>query len=261
MSVVVTVCSHIRPEPYYHYVDGFLGSLAKLGVEPVVLGFNEGWEGLITKPKRLRHWLRNVCPEDEIVIACDANDVVFQEHPDSIAERWQSLWPERPLVWNSERNLFPRSDLAEFFPETGTPWRYLNSGFMIGTRNDMLTMVETADWDSFPVDQQVFEETTIVYNGHIPFTGSAVKVYQPQEWVSPNDQGDYQEIWSKMPVPMALDTKAELCICCHGSELDDFDLTGPKIKNRLTDTVPGVFHCNGGAKDVLLPQLLAHWGL
>lgn len=104
MTPVVTVCSHVPQQPYYHYERGFLGSLKKLGVEPVVLGFNEGWEGLITKPKRLRHWLRNVCPENDTVIATDCFDVCFQKHPDEIAERWKKHWPYQPVTFNAGPN-------------------------------------------------------------------------------------------------------------------------------------------------------------
>lgn len=261
MSVpVVTVCSHEPHQPYYYYRRGFLGSLSRLGVEPVVLGFGEEWQGLITKPKRLRHWLRHVCADD-VVIACDCFDVAFQSHPDEIAARWKELWPSMPVVFNAERSLFPRTDLALFFPETGTPWPYLNSGFMIGTRDRLLDMIESVDWDAIGVDRRIEFEETIHYNGHIPFTGSTAKTYQHGEYYTPNDQGEYQEIWSKKPVPMELDSRAELCMTGHGAALDDLDLTGEKVRNRLTDTVPGVFHGNGSAKNELFPRLLEHWGL
>lgn len=260
MTPVVTVCSHNPTQPYYHYQDGFLASLARLGVTPVVLGWQEEWQGLISKPKRLRHWLRHVCTDD-VVIASDCFDVVYQEHPDTIRAKWEELWPDAPIVFNAERSIFPRSDLATYFPETGTPWRYLNSGFMIGRRDDLLTMIENVDWDAIGVDRRIEVPETIYYNGHIPFTGSTEKHYQHGEYYTPNDQGEYQEIWSRMPVPMELDAKTELCFAMHGTEIDDLDLNGPKVVNRLTGTTPGVLHCNGSAKDSLLPRILEHLSL
>lgn len=263
---LVTICSHNPTQPYYHYEDGFLGSLKKLGVEPVVLGFGEEWTGLINKPKRLRHWLRHVC-EADVVIASDCFDVVYQETPDTIAAKWKELWPNGEIVFNAERSLFPRSDLAEFFPETGTPFRYLNSGFIIGGRDELLTMIESVDWDALGVDRRIEEVETIHYNGHIPFTGSTEKVYQHGEYYTPNDQGEYQEIWSRKPVPMELDGGAQLCMACHGAEIDDFDFTkesgvgNPKVKHLLPGTTPGVYHFNGDAKDKIMPRFLEFWNL
>lgn len=250
---VVTVCDKKPTQPYYHY-DEFLASLMRYGTVLTVLGFGQGWEGLVTKPKRLRHHLRYGCKAD-IVIACDCWDVVFQKHPDEIAERYQTLWPSLPVVFNAERNLFPRTDLEAFFPETGTPWRYLNSGFMIGRRDDLLTMIETVDWDAIPPDHQLAEDTDITYAG-------VTRRYEKDSWFCPNDQGDYQEIFSKQPVPMTLDVSAELCITGHGASLEEFDLSEPEeVRNTITDTVPGVFHFNGDAKEKVLPPLFRHWGL
>lgn len=253
-TTVATVCSKAPQADYYYWERGFKASLARLEVNPVVLGFDEGWGGLCTKPKRYRHWLRENLDSLDTVILADAWDVVFQNHPDEIEARWKELWPNGEVVFNAERGLFPRGDLAEFFPETGTPWRYLNSGFIIGKAEDVLTMIESVDWDAVLDDTQFEEETTVTYGGQ-------TRTYQPGEWFHPNDQGDYQEIWSRKPVPMALDSGGELCMALHGSELSEFDLSGPKVRNLVTDTVPGVCHFNGGSKNELMPALLAHWGL
>lgn len=255
MSIqVATVCNKAPTAPYYYWERGFKASLAKLGVTPVVLGFEEHWGGLCTKPKRYRHWLRQNIDSLDTVILSDAWDVVFQSHPDEIEARWKEVWPNGEVIFNSERSLFPRGDLAEFFPETGTPWRYLNSGFIIGKAADVLTMIESVDWDAILDDTQFKDPTEVTYAG-------VTRTYETDSWFHPNDQGEYQEIWSRMPVPMKLDAKTELCFAMHGTELDDLDLTGPKVKNKLTGTTPGVLHCNGDSKDKLLPQLLAHLGL
>jgi hypothetical protein len=253
MTPVVTVCDKTPTAPYYYLDRGFKASLARLGVEPVILGFGEHWGGLVTKPKRLRHYLRHDCTDD-VVIACDCWDLCFQSHPDEIVARWKELWPNREVVFNAERSLFPRGDLAEFFPETGTPWRYLNSGFMIGRRDDLLTMIESVDWDSILEDTQFKEPTEVTYAG-------VTRRYEVDSWFHPNDQSDYQEIWTKQPVPIKLDTRGQLCIALHGSEFTDFDLSGPKVRHKDPDATPGALHGNGGAKNELFPALLGHLGL
>lgn len=252
MTPVVTVCSKLPTAPYYYYERAFLASTARFGVEPVILGFNDKWEGLVSKPKYLRHWLRYDCPDNaEAVIACDCWDLCFQSHPDEIVERWKELWPDKPVVFNSERSLFPRGDLGLFFPDTGTPWPYLNSGFMIGTRDDLLTMIESVEWDAILGDTQFKEETEVTYGG-------VTRRYEVDSWFHPNDQGDYQEIFTKQPVPMKLDYSGQLCMALHGSSLDDFDLSGPKVRHKEPDATPGALHGNGGAKNELFPRLLEH---
>lgn len=252
MTPVVTVCNKRPTADYYFYDRAFLASLGRLGVDPVILGFGEHWGGLVTKPKRLRHYLRHDC-DSEFVIASDSWDVCFTEHPDSIVERYKALWPDTPVVFNAERSLFPRGDLALFFPETGTPWQFLNSGFMIGKRDDLLTMIESVDWDSILEDTQFTEPTEVTYAG-------VTRRYEVDSWFHPNDQSDYQEIFTKQPVPIKLDTRAELCITLHGAKPEDFEWTNP-IRNKLTDTYPGVWHGNGDAKNGIFPQILDHLGL
>lgn len=254
MTTVATVCSKLPTAPYYYYQRAFLASTARLGVNPVILGMDGAWGGLCSKPKHYRQWLRENLDSLDTVILADAWDVAFQSHPDEIEARWKELWPDGETVFNAERGLFPRGDLALFFPETGTPWQFLNSGFIIGKASDVLTMIESVDWDSFMDDTQVEVETTVTYGGQ-------TRTYQPGEWVHSNDQGDYQECFTKQPVPMMLDTRAELCIALHGSEFSEFDLSGPKVRNKLTDTVPGVLHGNGSSKNELFPRLLEHLSL
>lgn len=254
MTTVATVCSKLPTAPYYHYQDGFLGSCKRVGIEPVILGLDGNWGGLCSKPKHYRHWLRENLAALDTVILSDCWDVVLQSHPDEVEARWKELWPDLPVIFNAENGLFPRGDLAEFFPETKTFWRYLNSGFIIGKAEDVLTMIESVDWDSFYDDTQVAEETTVTYGGQ-------TRTYQPGEWIHCNDQGDYQYIFSQQPVPIKLDTGAELCAALHGITVEELDFSGPKVKIRLTDTTPGFLHANGGAKEEVLPQILGHLSL
>jgi hypothetical protein len=61
---IVTVANRIpsrEREPYYR-PDVFFESLRRFAITPgaglTVLGMNEEWRGLMTKPRRLRNWLR-----------------------------------------------------------------------------------------------------------------------------------------------------------------------------------------------------------
>lgn len=241
MSIqVVTVTSRIPgpAEPYYRY-GLFVESLKRFGVEPVVLGMGEPWFGLMTKPKRMRDWLRGYT--DELVIWTDSFDVVFAAHPDEVAARYLKLWPSMPVLYNAERGIWPRADLADRFPECGTPWRYLNCGLMIGPPKDMLKVLDWMDLDGMP--------------------GDCLDPLRPGHKCEPNDQAWHQMAWSAKPTAMAIDTQCEIFQSCSACSMDDFNMAGGIISNRLTGTTPMIFHCNGGSKNDLLPAFLNVWGL
>ena len=80
-------------------------------------------------------------------------------------------------------------------------------------------------------------------------------------WINPNDQGWHQLAWSAQPVLMTLDSRGDLCQTCSGCALEEFDLTGPRIKNVATGTEPLVWHFNGGSKNDLMPLFLKKLGL
>lgn len=227
---VVAITNRKPTEPYYIF-DKFVASLTRFGVEPTILGWHEHWHGLMTKPRHLRKWLRDKKNKADILIVCDAWDIVFTAHPDEIVETYKKHF-DGYLVFNAERSCFPRGDLAPRFPDQGTPWRYLNSGFMIGPAPFILTLLEHMALDAIPDD-------------HKRPDGS---------WFHPNDQEHYMLGFLDQPVPMVLDTRCILCQSCSGSTIEEFDID--TLKNRITGTHPYVFHFNGGSKNDVMPVIL-----
>lgn len=241
---VVTVASYM-PKASYYRLPAFKASLAKLGVTPTILGWHEPWAGLMTKERHYRKFLRDNRAEADLLIICDAYDILFAAHPDEIADAFLA-WPESPaIVMNAERNCFPRGDLAPLFNQLAamhnvtTPWKYLNGGFMVGRPADLLAMIDAMNIDDIPDDHQLPD-------------GS---------WFTPNDQEHFTLAFLKQPVPWVLDYKTELCIACHGSEINEFDWSGPRIKNLITGTYPMVWHGNGSGKNDMFPRVLEHMGL
>jgi hypothetical protein len=254
MSVqVVSVTSRIPDrtrEPYYRY-QLWHDCLTHLGCEPVVLGMGERWQGLMTKPRRLRDWLRSgACTADTLIVT-DSYDVVFTASPDDVAaafRTWQMNQREKnAILFNAEKGLFPRGELADQFLSKRfildrwdeIPWAYLNSGFYIGDPAQILKLLEAMWLDDIHDDYQ-----------------------RPDgSWVHVNDQGWYQTLFCAQPVPMVLDYRCEIVQCCSACSLEEFDLTGKKIKNVVTGTEPMVWHFNGGSKNDLLPAFLPKWGM
>jgi hypothetical protein len=238
---VITVSSRNPTESYYHY-SKFLKSLDKFQVIPVVLGMNQPWHGLMTKAFLYRDYLRAAAFTGGLgrIILCDAWDIVFAVHPDTIGKLCEEVYGDA-VVFNGEKACWPRADLAETFPDQGTPWRYLNCGFICGPAASILAMLEAMNLESIGVDR--------VENG---------------KKIEPNDQGEFQALFSKQPVKMVVDAQCIVAQTLSACTLDEFDLSGPEpnvIVNKVTHTIPGVMHCNGGSKEIFMPTLIEKLGL
>lgn len=231
MNVKVITVSDRAPTAPYYILEQFKESLRRLGVVPVILGWGEPWGGLMTKPKRLRTWLQTdpTAKECDLIIVVDAWDIIFVKHPDDIAKTYMENFAGK-VVFNGERCCFPRGDLAEQFEDKGTPWRYVNSGFMMGKPEDILTIIQDMGIDAIGEDRR-----------------------GPNGMIEPNDQEHYTLAYLRQPVPMVIDSKTQLCMACHGSSLDDISLG---LKNNITGEKPGVWHFNGDAKNFVMPAIL-----
>lgn len=250
---VVTVCNRIPDrarEPYYRF-DAFTASLARFGIVPgthpgelLILGMNEWWGGLMTKPRRLRDWLRGGGCKMDLLIVCDAFDIVFMAHPDEVGEIYRNVWGSDAILFNAEKSLFPRGELAHAFPETWAPWRFLNSGFFVGTPQMILALLEAMWLDDIADDYRSPD--------HLHGGGGRM--------IHPNDQGWYQLAFAAQVVPMRLDHRCQLVQALSGCTPEEFDLSG-HIRNVATGTHPVVWHFNGGSKNDLMPAFLQKWGL
>lgn len=246
---VVTVMSR-WPDPVresYYKPRVFFSSLERLGTTPTILGLNEPWGGLMTKPRRLREWLRAGNCKAETLIVCDAFDIVFTRPPEEVAEAYIGWWPRtgRPILFNGEKSLFPRGELSYAFESVPGPWKFLNSGFMMGPPDQILAMLEAMWLDDIASD----------HKGTSSLDGGA------GTWVNPNDQGWYQYAYAVQPVFMEIDHHAQICQCLSSCTIEEFDMSGDRIKNIVKGTVPLVFHFNGGSKNDLMPAFLGKWGL
>lgn len=228
---VVTVSSRRPTESYYHF-DLFLESLRRFAEYPTVLGPDREWHGLMTKPNLYREWLRAGNNTSDRLILCDAWDVIFAAHPHGIGDRCAELFGDA-IVFNGEKGCWPREDLREHFPDDGSPWRFLNSGFLCGPADKILAMLEAMPMEEIGLDRP---------------DGKG-------GWIYPNDQGEFQELYTKQPVQMYVDTQCVLAQTLSACVMSEFDFDGERIQNRVTGTYPGVFHLNGGAKNTFMEPL------
>lgn len=222
---LVTVSSRIpdkKKTPYY-FLDLYLESLNRFAIVPTILGNGEPWNGLMSKGFAYRKWLRAKPDKSQRVLLTDAWDIVWIAHPHGINDRCVEIYGDDAVVFNAEKGCWPRADLAEHFPDTGTPWRYLNSGFICGRIDKILAIFEAMDLESIGVD-------------HVRPDGTKSE---------PNDQGEFQRMFVAQPVKMVVDGRCELAQTFSACAVDEFDFSNGKILNKATGTYPGCAHCNG----------------
>jgi hypothetical protein len=232
MIELITVSSH-RPQQNYYCYDEFFAACRVQKVKPVVLGENGSYKGLISKPKLLLNYLKNNLNRKKYTLFADCWDLVFTKNLEEILELFKTFNTE--IVFNAERNLFPRGDLLNLYPEVGTPYRFLNSGFFVGITESIIGLLDSMDLNRIPDD---FRKSD----------GS---------WHHENDQAYFLEIFTKQPVPMKLDTNCLIAQTLHGEELKDFCFDNKGCKNLITGTYPVVWHANGGGKTgEIMPKIL-----
>lgn len=215
---VVTVSNRIPTEPYYCW-PAFIESLRRFNYTPIVLGMGEPWKGLMTPPRKMRDWLR-ANNTDEIIIMCDSWDLVFATNPDYIEQEFKRITSAR-LLWNAEKNQWPATEFN--FPEVGTPYRYLNSGFVVGYANSLLQVIEEMEIDSIPDD-------------HTNAAGVRIE---------PNHQEYFQQAFVYGSLPQVIDSEVRICQALHAVAPEELDLTGEYIQNTITKSFPMAFHMNG----------------
>lgn len=226
MTHSIVTITNKRPEAWYYLFDEYFKSWGE--EKPFVIK-PSFWGGLSTKPKVLHYAIKNKLIETSHIIFTDCWDLIAATDSNEIMSRYLSF--DCPIVISCEKNCFP-DDLKEDFDKIIAPteYKYLNSGFIVGETEAILTCLESMDLPNLADDH-----------------------YDPVKQcnVHPNDQYEWMKIFMKQPVPITLDYYQSLCQTLHGVSIDELDLSEVRIRNKATNSYPCAFHFNGGAKDNL----------
>ena len=68
----------------------------------------------------------NTLPDEDIVLFTDAYDVFYNDDLETITDRYLDF--KTKVVFSSELYCYPDESIANQFPESNTPYRFLNSG-------------------------------------------------------------------------------------------------------------------------------------
>lgn len=239
---LVTVANK-RPTEWYYTFDEFFKSLGEN--EILVLGTHaEQYGGLGSKVRLLYNAIMNGEIKEKYLVFCDCFDLVFAFPPEHLFNSYMSWFPNVPLVISAEKNCFP-SDLKEEYDKLyngSSPYKYLNSGMIVGEVAAMLNVLESMDAKNVPNDYWDAEKNCMI---------------------NPNDQFYYQKEFLKQPVEIYLDREQILCNTLHSVELKELSFEPQGIRNIETGRVPCSWHFNGNAKteNNLRPTILKHLNL
>lgn len=239
----LTVVAVANGEPRESYLQrgfhAFKDSCARFDIQPLILGWGAPWRGLGSKPKLLKAAMEAETINTEFLIFADAYDTCFTQDPrkgvEMLKKAREATRDILHIIWNGERNCFPRAEWADHHPPSDWPWRYFNSGLSIGATEAYYAMLSQIGLEKRPDD-------------HRKADGS---------WHHENDQDFLMDKFlhgqcGPDEPRMFVDTGCNWFQTMIGETMEGFDLIEvegqPLVRNNRTGTSPIAFHWNGPAK-------------
>ncbi|XP_073976673.1 procollagen lysyl hydroxylase [Rhodnius prolixus] len=204
----------------------FMRSAEVFDIPVEVLGMHEKWEGGNMnyrggghKVNLLRRALEPYKDNANMkVMFTDSYDVIFLGDADQIVNQFLEL--DSRLVFSAEVFCWPDEHLASQYPVTESPYKYLNSGGLIGYAKDLYELLDSRRLKNKDDDQ----------------------LYYTNLFLDKGLREKYR---------MRLDHKAKIFQNINGAENDlklDTDVRGSSLENILTGYKPLVLHGNGPRK-------------
>lgn len=190
-------------------------------VDLEIIGKGTEWKGNITKYEIVIDYLNSI--DNELVCLTDSRDVLYMNNPTDIYNTFIDKFDKDSIVFNGETNCWPDESFAERHPFPNKKYRYLNSGCVIGSRELLLSVY----MDACKLCKESEEDIT------------SDQYYLQQIFMD----GQYGDNFT-------LDYNCDIFQCVwdeHYGRSNNFDLiyTREGIYNRLTDTIPLIFHFPG----------------
>lgn len=220
------------------YFSLFMESCRRFGIEPVILGWGEQWEGTCKKLASICEYISGL-QEDEIVLSVDPFDVIFCTGLDEIVAKFKKT--DTPFLCGA---LKLRSFNAKVYdyefnrtsipvPENPGSYNFLNAGTWISTAGYasglLRNLADCGQLRACDMDQEIF---TAIY-----LTDRKV---------------------------MDIDWKCELfqnilftSFITRSPDVRDIRFSGGRIINRTTGSLPSLLHASG---NVLMEKIAGSLG-
>lgn len=227
MNYTIATVSNRDPHEWYYLQKEFYKSLN--GHSVLTINYTDDvWNGLTTKPKWLYRAIKENLINTEYLIFTDSWDLLFASKPEEVLGKYFMF--DVDIVINAEKNCFPSDFKGRYNKECPTDYKYINSGFIVGKTEAILSCLESMDLGNVIGDHYDNEK---------------------KQQINPEDQSMWHEEYLKQTVSISLDYKCEISQTLHEANMEDFDFSTDRIRNKVTNSYPCVFHLNGSAKDKL----------
>lgn len=142
-------------------------SAARFGVKVTNIGKDHPWRdpmtGLAGMPKiqLVNEYLATV-PEDAVVLFMDGYDTFFADSPLEVLKRYYEM--DADIVFGAERECWPVPETSDLWPETGTPYKFLNSGLYIGKAKALHDFISQSQENTANRDDQLYCQNRYLNN-------------------------------------------------------------------------------------------------
>jgi len=202
-------------------------SAKKYGVEVHNLGKDHPWrdpmEGLAGMPKiQLVNEYLATLQDDDVVLFMDGYDTFFADDPKEVLERYLQFGAD--IVFGAESEHWPLVDdefMRNKWPDTGTPYKYLNSGLYIGRAKALHEFIAQDATESASKDDQLYCQLRYLKTNPNPII----------------DKG------YRFPYTVKLDTEAYI----FQNHEPNIRVVEGQLWNDITGCCGCIYHGNGGA--------------
>jgi hypothetical protein len=153
--------------------------------------------------------------DNKLIIICDTFDLFPLAGKEEIIKKFNTLCGQNDVLFSSEVYCWPDEKLSNSYPKSDTKYKYLNSGSIMGYRDNIYHIVKNATIEDNDDDQLYF---TSKYLSH-KLSGEKI----------------------------VLDHKCELFQALNGCK-NDIVIHKNRLYNRYTNSYPVFAHGNGPAK-------------
>jgi hypothetical protein len=208
------------------YFNLFMESCQRFGIDPVILGWEERWEGTCKKLISICDYIKDL-PADEMVLSVDPFDVIFLAGMKEIEDKFRKL--DTPFLCGALklRSFNARIYKYEFnrtslpAPENPGGYNFLNAGTWISTAgyasNLLSKMLEFDQLKACDIDQEVLTAQYVTDRTVLDI-----------DWKCQLFQNIlFSNFVTRRP------------------NLEDIRFSGGRIINRTTDSTPSLLHASG----------------
>lgn len=126
---------------------------------PWIGGDMESGRGGFQKVELLKEHLidRDLWNDDDILLVVDGYDVFLNDKPQEVLKRFYEM--DADIVFAAEKECWPDLELAKDYPESDTPYKFLNSGCFIGKASKIKDLIADIEGYKSNEDDQLFYHT------------------------------------------------------------------------------------------------------